>query len=573
MHCYVSGMHVKITTSGTRRYVQLVESFRDDEGRIRKRTIATLGRLDQVGDSLDAVINGLLKATGRQPVVGGDAAPEVHFESARCLGSVWALNELWKALGFDTLRRTFRRTRHRIDVEALIRIPVFNRLCDPESKLGVLRWLETVALPDMPLSKVTHQQLLRSMDAVIAHQDSVDQVVAGLLRPLIDQDLSVVFYDLTTIRAEGGTTVDGDVRHFGMAKEGVIARQFMLGVVQTAEGVPIFHQVFDGNVAETRTLLPTLTKVLERFSSVKRLILVADRGLLSLDNLESLKTIELANGRPLEFIIAVPGRRYNEFLKKLSHFHRTQCKDAIEPVIDEQNWQDLRLIVAHDPEAAAVQTTRRSERIDALLKQADEWVDKLDAQDMGERKRGRPLSDSGAKARLYHAVAEAHLSRIIKVDLKNDELRYQVDRKARGLAEMLDGKLLLVTNAADLSAAEVIERYKSLADIERGFKVLKSEIEIGPVYHRLPDRIRAHAQICFITLILHRVMRGRLKAASCALSPDRALDQLARIQHHRIQIAQGDPVTGVSTIARTQAEVFSALGVKKPAASQQLSLL
>jgi hypothetical protein len=68
-------------------------------------------------------------------------------------------------------------------------------------------------------------------------------------------------------------------------------------------------------------------------------------------------------------------------------------------------------------------------------------------------------------------------------------------------------------------------------------------------------------------------MRGRLKAASCALSPDRALDQLARIQHHRIQIAQGDPVTGVSTIARTQAEVFSALGVKKPAASQQLSLL
>ena len=63
-------MHVKITTSGPRRYVQLVESFRDEEGRIRKRTVAALGRLDQVGDSLDAVINGLLKATGRQPIVG-----------------------------------------------------------------------------------------------------------------------------------------------------------------------------------------------------------------------------------------------------------------------------------------------------------------------------------------------------------------------------------------------------------------------------------------------------------------------------------------------------------------------
>jgi len=157
-------MHVKITTSGPRRYVQLVESFRDDLGRIRKRTVATLGRLDQVGDSLDAVINGLLKVTGRGPAVGEAAKPEVSFESARALGAVWALNELWRTLGFGDLRRVFRRTRHQIDVEALVRVMVFNRLCDPESKLGVLRWLETVALPDLPVETITHQHLLRSMD-------------------------------------------------------------------------------------------------------------------------------------------------------------------------------------------------------------------------------------------------------------------------------------------------------------------------------------------------------------------------------------------------------------------------
>ena len=103
-------------------------------------------------------------------------------------------------------------------------------------------------------------------------------MVAGLLRPLIDQDLSVVFYDLTTIRSEGLTTLKGDVRHFGMAKEGLIARQFMLGVVQTAEGLPIYHEVFDGNASETKTLMPTLSTVLERFPRVRRLILVADRG-------------------------------------------------------------------------------------------------------------------------------------------------------------------------------------------------------------------------------------------------------------------------------------------------------
>ena len=96
------------------------------------------------------------------------------------------------------------------------------------------------------------------------------------VRPLIGQNLSVVFYGLTTIRSEGLVTVPQDVRQFGMAKESLIARQFMLGVVQTAEGLPIYHEVFDGNTAETKTLLPTLGKVLERFPTVRRLVLIAD---------------------------------------------------------------------------------------------------------------------------------------------------------------------------------------------------------------------------------------------------------------------------------------------------------
>lgn len=147
------------------------------------------------------------------------ATPSVAFESARGLGDVWALANLWKELGFGALRRVFHRTRHTTDVEALIPMMVLNRLCDPDSKLGVLRWLETVALPELDVKATTHQQLLRTMDALMDHQAAVDTVVTGLLRPLVDQDLSVVFYDLTTIRAEGLTNVASGVRAFGMAKE------------------------------------------------------------------------------------------------------------------------------------------------------------------------------------------------------------------------------------------------------------------------------------------------------------------------------------------------------------------
>jgi len=195
-------MFVKVTSSGGRRYVQLVESFRDDQGRVKKRTVATLGRLEQLKDGLDSTIEGLLKVAGRAPSPSVNV-PSATFESARALGDVWALNELWHALGFSALRKVFGRTRHSIDIEALLRIMVFNRLCDPDSKLGVLRWLETVSLPGMAIQAVEHQHLLRAMDALVDQREAVEKVVAGLLRPLLDQDLAVVFYDLTTIRAEG----------------------------------------------------------------------------------------------------------------------------------------------------------------------------------------------------------------------------------------------------------------------------------------------------------------------------------------------------------------------------------
>jgi hypothetical protein len=184
-------------------------------------------------------------------------------------------------------------------------------------------------------------------------------------------------------------------------------------------------------------------------------VVVADRGLLSLDNLEALQKMTVGN-RPLEFILAVSARRYGE---------------------------------------------------------------------TGRTYRGRKLSDAGVTARFYNAVTDAHLGHILKVALNSKDFEYDLDEKALKRARMLDGKvvrrdgakrhlakLLLVTNMPDHTPEEIVNRYKSLADIERGFRVLKSEIGIDPMFHRLPNRIRAHAMICFLALVLFRVLRMRLKA-------------------------------------------------------------
>ena len=564
-------MFIKVTTSGGRRYAQLVESFRNEHGSPRQRTVCTLGRVDPGGE-VDKLIAALQRAQGLDsPAKGIDPLAGLQFLDARAAGDVWALTQLWQALGLDDLAAAWRRSRSKLDVLALFRAMVFNRLCDPQSKLGVMRWLETVALPvEFGLNEgmPAHQHLLRAMDVIEEHHEALRDRMALLMRPLIDQDLSLVFYDLTTVQTNGMSEIEGDVRAKGMAKSGLIERQFMLSLVQTSDGLPIDHQVHPGNTAEARTLLPMIRALVGRYP-LKRVVLVADRGLLSLSNLDELAQLQdtlQAEGIKvrLEYILAVPAARYGEFAQNLAVLSNSQKAGTQQvPWVGELEWQSRRLIVAHDPLVAQRRTQERRKQIDELIKQGQQWGGQLDAQDAGQKKRGRPLSDSGAKARMYHAVKDAHVANLIKVDLHQEEFSFTIDEDRQRYLEMLDGKLLLVTNT-DSAAPEVVAHYKSLADIERGFRVLKSDIEIGPVYHRLPQRIRAHAMVCFVALVLYRVMRMRLKASKREESPTRLLEQLRRIQHQTARAADGRKISGLTEINANQKSLLLALKLPAP---------
>src|SRR6056297_1612139 len=497
-------------------------SYRNEAGKPRHRVVANLGRIDGMEDGhLDALIRGLCRVTGRDE----PAKLEISHAPARAFGDVFALHAMWTDLGFDrALGRALRSGKRKLDVEALVRAMVFNRLCAPGSKLGCLRWLDTVAMPAMP-EGVTHQHLLRAIDALMDHAERVEAELAKQVRPLVDRDLAVVFYDLTTMRIHGESAVADDIRAFGMNKgepqaNGGIARQFVLGVVQTADGLPLMHTVHPGNVAETKTLQGMLATGLERFP-IQRVILVADRGLLSLDNIGELTVLADRDGRRLVFILAVPARRYTDLVETF----QSLAFDA--DGLAEGSFAGHRLIVADDPFRAEERKDRRRARIADLEAMAEKMVGKLDARDGGQTAKGRRASDRSAYSRFSRAVAEAEMTRFIKAGLNANRVSWSVDDEAVAKAELFDGKLALITNAPDLTAADAVARYKALADIERGFRVLKSDIEIAPVHHRLPDRIRAHALICFLALVLCRVMRMRLKARGHSASPRTALDLLA----------------------------------------------
>ena len=178
----------------------------------------------------------------------------------------------------------------------------------------------------------------------------VEEALTRQFRPLVDQDLTVAFYDLTTVRIHGEGKAEADIRAYGMNKEtGGVARQFVLSVVQSADGLPLMHTAHPGNVSETKTLQGMLQKVLVRFP-VQRIILVADCGLLSLENIGELSELAGRGDRKLEFILAVPARRYADLTETFESLAFDEAGLA------ESTFSGHRLIVAHDPVRAKEQT-------------------------------------------------------------------------------------------------------------------------------------------------------------------------------------------------------------------------
>lgn len=566
-------MQLKVTRSGPRTYLQIVQAYRDEEtGRPKQRHIANLGRADQLGESdLDTLINGLLKFTNRVPLdqLHRDITSEsATFRPALQVGDIWAILGIWRQLKLgQTIARAVRRSRRQIDVEQLVRVMVMNRLSDPKSKLGLLRWLELVYLPGVDRGSVQHQHLLRAMDVLLEHKQEIEDELIGTLLPLFDTDMEVVFYDITTVSVEGESELAGDLREHGKSKDfDGVDRQFAVGVVQTAEGFPVTHEVFPGNISETTTVKQVVAGLAERFP-IRRLVFVADRAMISMDNLAELEDLELPGGRKVEYILAVPARRYRKMTEDLPELHQNlmeQTKGSEAEAVAEAEVDGRRLVVAHSPKIAKRARHMRAKRLVKALALARSLASKLNDQADGLPQRGRRMTDSGAKIAFGQELAKRKLTRFIEIETDDEVFwwDWNVEELKRDLE--LDGKLVLISNVRDLTAEQLVRQYKDLADIERGFRVMKNQLDLGPVYHRLPDRIRAHTFICFLALVIQRALRHRLRRSTLDMSPEELLYRLRAVQRHSVRLATGKELAGLSAVTPEQRSMFDAAGVPVP---------
>jgi len=551
--------------SKTYKYLQIVEAYRVD-GRTTQRVVANLGRLDQLDGKLDDLLVALSKYA-KQQFVRDD---QIGCRQALPWGAVLLTRHLWDQMQLgEIVGRLSRSRRQKFDVAETAFVLLANRLCEPCSEHGLARWLEHTFVCDghgrrwepdwLPVKQITkehrvkvkHRQLnrwYRTLDALLSAKNKIEEALYQRVRDLFSIKVNLVFYDLTTTYFSGKSP-QGELRRHGHSKEGRSRQvQVVVGVVM-ANGFPIAHHVFAGNQAEKTTLQDVLTDVDRRFG-LGRVIVVADRGLVSAKNLDYLST------STFRYLLGIPGRRSQEAA-------------SVFDALDETKWQR----VDKENSVQEVRLPDRSERyfvIDSVQRKAYEESQRKRSMERAREalekvaaavKAGRLKDTAKIGARAARAAAKhcSHRYYTYEVPGRGQFRFYEDPEKMR--AEMLhEGKYILKTDDHTLGPVEAVGAYKELDTVESGFRDLKDVIEMRPVYHQTDDRIKAHIFVAALALFLKRSLEHQLASTLPEVSGSEAIAAMRSIGLAELDL-NGLTTRLVSGGSRDARRVAHALGI------------
>jgi hypothetical protein len=404
------------------------------------------------------------------------------------MGCPMVIEALWERLGLKkTLEEVAKGAGAKIPYERALLAMVANRLCDPESKLGVWdRWLSTVYLPACQDLKLRH--MYEAMDLLHAHAEQVEKTVFFQTADLFNLEVDLIFYDTTT----ASFSVDGEdeadrhpnatLRKFGHGKEGFWAPQVVVALAVTREGIPVRSWVLPGNTADVSTVEMVRSDL--RGWSLGRAMFVADSGMNSEDN-----RTELARACG-KYLLACRMANVTEIKREvLSKRGRyTVFKDNLhaKEVIVGDGERRKRYILCYNPKEAERQRKHRQMIVELL-----------------EDELARHKDRSATAQWAIELLASRRFKRYLRI-LKSGKVR--IDRNAVREAEKYDGKWVIETNDDTISLKDAACGYKSLMVIERCFRSLKrTQIKMTPMYHWASRRIEAHVKICVLALLLERI--------------------------------------------------------------------
>jgi len=564
-------MFARVTTvkQGARRYqyLQILESYHDN-GHCRHRLVANLGRIDRLGNGLERLVASLGKYCPNKPIL-----PEsLRCQEALTWGPVLLSRFLWDQMHLDdAIDKYCRSHRKHMAISATAFVLVAHRLCEPGSEHGLARWLEHTFVcdrqgrrwePDWLAAeeitkdqrvKVHHRQLAlwyRTLDALLAAKDEIEQHLYYRVRDLFHVKVDLVCYDLTsTYFCRKSPT--GVLRRHGIGKDGKPRQvQVLIGVVM-ANGLPIAHHVFAGNTSERRTLPEVLEDLQSRFG-ISHVMVVSDRGLVSPENLEFLRSHGFC------YLLGIAGRRCKEAALVLEAL----SEERWEPVDANNQVQEVRLPGGSHRYFVIDSVERKAYEEAMRLRDMGRAREELEAVSKAVRE-GRLKDSVKIGARAARALGRHHGHRYYRWESAGPgQFRYFEDPVKLAAETQREGKYILKTDRATITAAEAVGCYKQLNTVEQGFRDLKDVLEMRPIYHHKDERVQAHIFVASLALFLKQVLAHQLSQHLPELSVNEAFAAMRSVGLSELTV-DGQALRLVSGGGRDARRVMAALGISQ----------
>lgn len=544
-------MFARIKKSGRNQYLQIVENRREGK-KIIQRVIATIGRMDrlQAKGDVETLIRSLSRFSEKVLLILSGKS-QVNASSKK-IGPSLIFERLWKELGIRrVIKRLLSDRKFEFDVERAIFLTVLHRIFTSGSDRSCDKWRRDYVIESVDNLSLHH--LYRAM-AFIGEpvEDQKDRTLFSprCIKDLIEEGiffenrdlftgLDLVFFDTTSVyfEGEGGKTL-GQKGHSKDHRPD--ANQMVIGTLIDDNGRPVCCEIWPGNTADVKTLIPVTDRIRNRFN-VGRFCIVSDRGMISA------KTMNDLEERKILYILGARMRKVNKIkqdvLSRAGRYkevypERKSSKDPSPLKVKEVIIDGQRYILCLNTKQARKDAQDRQTIIDTLK----------------ERSRKNPKALIGNKG--------------FKKYLKLDRNHITIDHKKINEEARFDGKWVLETNT-DLSPERVALKYKELWQVEQAFRDVKSVLETRPVFHQCDETIRGHVFCSFLALMLRKELYQRLERAGYSFEWFDIKQDLKSLQEIIIK-DNGKTLAIRSECLGTCGKVFQAVGVALPPTIREL---
>jgi transposase len=486
---------VKNSQGNIREYLLIVEN-NWVKGKVRQRTVANLGRMELLKDTAvaDILIEELKDYAKTKRLMDMDLA---SCDWSKEYGIILVLRQLWKIIGLDELFKQYlKKYKYQTDLAEVIFCLVTSRLISAGSEHHIANWLNSCYEPKWENLRLQH--LYRALDFIYHHKQDLEKDLFFKTANLFNQELDLIMFDTTSLKY-WGEGEDVELLQYGYSKEkrGDL-KQLIIGILMTKEGLPIGCEIFPGNTSDLKSFLYIIKKLREEYK-IGKLIWVADRGMVSTDNISKLNELKQ------EYILGIKMRQFDKEKKD-----KFLSLDGMFPVRDDLYVKEIivphegRYIICFNPKEAELEQKKRDFFRQVLEKKIEksttkEWIIKN-----GYRK---------------------------YIDITKGEIELNYKRlRAEG---QFDGKWVLLTNSK-LDSKQVALCYKNLWQIEASFRDLKDDLETSPIYHWAERRIIAHIFISFLSLLLKIAFNKKLKQIDKNCSCQEVFDAVREIKAVRL---------------------------------------